>query len=247
MSNNNFILEVDNVNKNFGKMQALKDVSLNIKYGEILGLVGDNGAGKSTLIKIISGLIKPDKGKIYFEGNEVVLKSTKDAINLGIETIYQSGALVDSISIYRNVFMGREIVYPFGFINKGKMIEEANKILSEKIKIGIQSSEEIVENLSGGQKQAVAVATAMHFKQKLLLLDEPTNALSVKEVSQVLDYIEQLKKEKVGVVFVTHNIHHVYSIADKFIVLNRGIKVGDFLKEKVTLEELTELIIYGKN
>jgi len=240
------LLKIENISKNFNKFKALENVSFELDSNEIMGLVGDNGAGKSTLIKIISGLLKPSSGNIYINGEKVILKSSRHSINLGIETIHQESSLVDTMNMYRNIFMGREITNAFGFMKKYKMIEEANKILNEKISIGIQSSEQLVGNLSGGQKQAVAVATAMYFKQKLLLLDEPTNALSVKEAQQVLKFISELKKENIGVIFVTHNINHVYSLADKFVILNRGQKVGDFKKENVTMEQLIELIIYGK-
>lgn len=246
MHGKNVLLKIENISKNFNKVKALENVSFELASNEIVGLVGDNGAGKTTLIKIISGLLKPSSGSIYINGEKIILKSSRYAINLGIETIHQTSSLVDTMNIYRNIFMGREIINAFGFMEKSKMIEEANKILNEKISIDIQSSEELVSNLSGGQKQAVAVATAMYFKQRLLLLDEPTNALSVKEAEQVLKYISQLKKENVGVIFVTHNISHVYSLADKFIILNRGKKVGDFRKENVTMEQLIKLIIYGK-
>lgn len=246
MHEKNVLLKIENVSKNFNKFKALDNVSFELASNEIMGLVGDNGAGKTTLIKIISGLLKPSSGNIYINGEKVILKSSRYAINLGIETIHQTSSLVDTMNIYRNIFMGREIINTFGFMEKNKMVEESNKILNEKISIGIQSSEKLVGNLSGGQKQAVAVATSMYFKQRLLLLDEPTNALSVKEAQQVLKFISELKKENIGVIFVTHNINHVYSLADKFVILNRGQKVGDFKKENVTMEQLIELIIYGK-
>ncbi len=246
MNEKSVLLKIENISKSFGKVKALENVSFELASNEITGLVGDNGAGKTTLIEIISGLLKPSSGSIYINGEKVVLKSSRHAINLGIETIHQANSLVDTMNIYRNIFIGREIINAFGFMEKMKMIEEANKILNEKISIGIQSSEQLVSSLSGGQKQAVAVATAMYFKQRLLLLDEPTNALGVKEAKQVLKFISQLKKENIGVLFVTHNINHVYSLADKFIILNRGQKVGDFRKENVTMEQLIELIIYGK-
>jgi simple sugar transport system ATP-binding protein len=231
--------------KSFGHVEALKDVDVEVYPGEIIGLVGDNGAGKSTLIKILSGIHNPDRGTIEYRGRQVRIGSYRDSQNIGIATIYQDRALVDSVSIYRNIFMGNELTKSMGALDKRRMRKETVRVLSESISIGLKNPDAAVGDLSGGQKQAVAIARAIYFKAQLLLLDEPTNALSVKESQQVMDFVEQLKNEDVSSVFVTHNLYHVYSIADRFVILNRGVKVGDYLKSEVSLKRLEEIIVAG--
>ncbi|MCD6575108.1 sugar ABC transporter ATP-binding protein [Candidatus Aerophobetes bacterium] len=238
------LIEMKGIYKKFGAIEALKGVDFIINYNEIVGLIGDNGAGKSTLINILSGVYQPDKGKIYKEGKEVIISSHTDAIKLGIETIYQNTALVDQMSVMRNIFLGREMTLPFGFLNKRDMKQKALQILTESIAIsGIKSPDQLVEYLSGGQKQAVAIARAVHFKSQILLLDEPTTALSVKESRKVLEYIKHLKENGVSSVFVTHNMEHVYGIADRLVILSRGEKIKDVRKEDTSLEELSEIMI----
>jgi len=231
--------------KSFGRVEALKDVDMEIYPGEIVGLVGDNGAGKSTLIKILSGIYNPNSGSIRYRGQPVRIGSYRDSQSIGIATIYQDRALVDSVSIYRNIFMGNEITRPSGFMDKRRMREETVKVLRESISIGLKNPDALVGDLSGGQKQAVAIARAIHFKAQLLLLDEPTNALSVKESQQVMAFVQQLRNEGVSSIFVTHNLYHVFSIADRFVILNRGVKVGDYVKSEVSLKMLEEIIVAG--
>lgn len=240
------LYELKGISKAFGRIEALKNVDMHVNTGEIVGLVGDNGAGKSTLIKILSGLYPPDSGIICYRGREIKIGSYRDSQAIGIATIYQERALVDSVSIYRNIFMGNEIVTVSGFLDKKKMKAETSRVLSESIRIGIKSPDLTVGDLSGGQKQAVAIARAIYFKATMLLLDEPTNALSVKESQQVMNFVKGLKDEGVCSIFVTHNLLHVYSIADRFVILSHGEKVGDCDKKDISIEELEHMIVTGK-
>jgi simple sugar transport system ATP-binding protein len=241
------IYRITGISKSFGHVEALKNVDMSIFRGEIIGLVGDNGAGKSTLIKILSGIYTPNSGTIEYEGVVRKIASYRDSQELGIATIYQDRALVDSVSIYRNIFMGNEIIKPTGVLDKRKMRKEANRVLRESISIGIMSPNQVVGDLSGGQKQAVAIARAIYFRARLLLLDEPTNALSVKESQQVMSFVKNLRVEGVSSIFVTHNLLHVYSIADRFTILSHGEKVGDFDKKDITIERLEKIIVTGRS
>jgi simple sugar transport system ATP-binding protein len=241
------LYEIQGISKSFGHVEALKDVDVQVYKGEIIGLVGDNGAGKSTLIKILSGIYAADSGTIRYKENVVRIKHYRDSQALGIATIYQDRALVDSVSIYRNIFMGNELLTPYRFLDKRKMRKEADRVLNESISIGIKSSKQMVGDLSGGQKQAVAIARAIYFRARLLLLDEPTNALSVKESQQVMKFVKNLREEGISSVFVTHNLLHVYTIADRFVILSHGEKVGDFKKTEITMEQLEHMIVTGRS
>ena len=188
------IYEVRGVSKRYGNVQALTSLNFHISAGEVVGLLGDNGAGKSTLIKLMSGIIRPDDGEILVDGARAVVSSRRDSEHIGIETIYQDTALVDTMSIVRNIFMGREIANRWGFLKHRTMREIAIEVLRSGIHIsGIDSPDKEVGDLSGGQKQAVAIARAVYFKRRILLLDEPTSALSVRETEAVLNYIEKLR------------------------------------------------------
>jgi simple sugar transport system ATP-binding protein len=240
------LYELEGLSKSFGPVEALKGVNVSVYPGEVVGLVGDNGAGKSTLIKILSGIYPPDRGAIKYKGEVKRITSYRDAQTLGIATIYQDRALVDSVSIYRNIFMGNELVKPSGLLDKKKMRHDASRVLRESINIGIESPDQTVGDLSGGQKQAVAIARAIYFRARLLLLDEPTNALSVRESRQVMKFVNDLRSEGISSVFVTHNLLHVYSIADRFVILSHGEKVGDFEKKDITIEKLEHMIVTGE-
>ena len=218
------LVEMKNIHKWFGRVYALQNVHFTVGRNEVVGLVGDNGAGKSTLINILSGMYAPDKGEIYIEGNKVQFSSPKDAMQAGIETIYQQTAVVDLMSIMRNVFMGREPVLrlgPIKWLNVKKMARESIEAL-KKVELHLRSPSVVVEELSGGQRQGVAIARAMYFKTKLLILDEPTNNLSVKESRKVLQFIQDLKNQDVSSVFITHNLYHVYPVADRIVLLSHG-------------------------
>ncbi len=239
---NESLVKMVNIHKWFGKVHAVRGVDFEVKSAEIVGLVGDNGAGKSTLIKVLSGFHQPDEGEIYFEGKKVKINSPRDARRLGIETVYQEQALAPHMSISRNIFMGREPVRSLGFLDRDIMNKESMKAL-RSIGLELRSPDDLIGMLSGGERQGVAIARAVHFKAKLVILDEPTVALSIKEAQQVLEFIKQLKKEGIAAIFITHNLYHVFPVAERFVVLNQGKKVGDVRKEETSIEELSELII----
>jgi len=234
--------------KRFGHVEALKGVDFHVNRAEIVGLVGDNGAGKSTLVKIIVGVYQPDEGEIYFEGRRIQFKSPREAREAGIEIVYQHLALIDLLSISRNIFLGREPIKSIGpikILDKKKMTEESWRVLKDIGVRRIRTPEERVAKLSGGERQSVAIGRAMHFKAKLLILDEPTAALSVRETRRVLDHILDVKKQGVSVIFITHNIYHVYEVADRIVVLDHGRKIADLIKAKVTPEDVIEIIRTG--
>lgn len=242
------LVNMVNISKKFGEVQALTGVSFTVYRDEVVGLVGDNGAGKSTLIKVLTGLYPPDEGEIYFEGKRVHFSSPREARDAGIETVYQGLGLVDLMSISRNFFLGRELTREVGFLrflDLKRIGEECGKLLKE-IGIRERAPDTVTAVLSGGERQSINIGRAMYFKAKLVILDEPTTALSVKETEMVLEFIERLKKSQVPVIFITHNIYHVYQVADKFTVLERGMKVGDFLKKDVRPEDIMEVIRLGK-
>lgn len=241
------LLKLRGINKRYGAVQALRDMDFHINPREIVGLLGDNGAGKSTLINIMSGVVQADSGTIYAYGNPVKLKSRRDSEQLGIETIYQDTALVDTMSVTRNIFMGREITIPLGFMDHRKMREVSLGVLENAVRIGgIESPEKLVGELSGGQKQAVAIARAVYFKRNILLLDEPTSALAVGATEALFNYIRQLKEDGVSSVLVTHNLYHAYQVCDRFVVMSRGHKVCDFPKDQTSIEQLTRMVIEGR-
>lgn len=242
------LLEMRGIIKRFGHVEALRGVDFHVNRAEIVGLVGDNGAGKSTLVKIIVGVYQPDEGEMYFEGRRVQFKSPREARDAGIEIVYQHLALIDLLSISRNIFLGREPVKKIGpltILDKHMMKNEAWRILQDIGVRRIRSPEERVAKLSGGERQSVAIGRAMHFKAKLLILDEPTAALSVRETRRVLDHILEVKEQGVSVIFITHNIYHVYEVADRIVVLDHGRKIADLVKSKVTPEEVIEIIRTG--
>ena len=247
MENGN-IIECKKLNKWYSGVHALKDFNVSIKKNSVVGLIGDNGAGKSTLIKILSGAHKADSGHVFFEGNEVKFRSTKEAMNLGIETIYQYSALIPEMSIARNIFIGREqISYKIGslgIMKRSEMDTAAMDALSD-VELHLRSPETPVNQLSGGERQGVVIARAMYFKSKLLILDEPTNHLSVKETNKVLRFVEGLKKQGVTSIFITHNLSHIFPIADHLCVMARGEKISDMEKKDTTIEELTDLLVNG--
>ncbi|GAG58198.1 unnamed protein product [marine sediment metagenome] len=249
MIENNFLVKMVGINKCFGIVEALKDVDFNVKRQEVVGLVGDNGAGKSTLIKILTGVCPPDRGEIYFEGKKENIDSPKKARDMGIETVYQNLALIDLLSISRNFFLGRELTKKFaGFCNflDKKKIDEISERALKNVGIKVRDVDEEVSILSGGERQAVSIGRAIYFGAKLLVLDEPTAALSIKESHKVLDYVTSAKERGLSVIFITHNIYHVYSVAERFAILEHGEKLGDFNKDEVSAEDIIEIIRTGK-
>jgi len=240
----NPIIQMIGISKSFGPVRALENVNFTLGRGEIAGLVGDNGAGKSTLLKILSGVLQPDKGEILYNGKKVVFKSPQDARKLGIEAIYQDLALCDDLNIYRNIFLSREIGGRI-FIDKSAMRNETLKIL-RSININIPSIEQQVKYLSGGQRQSVAIARAMYFNAQIILMDEPTAALGVTESKEVFNLMLELKKKGRSIVFITHNLRHIFSVVDRITVLYKGRSVAESLpKEKTSIEDIENLIAKG--
>lgn len=239
------IVKMRDIHKWFGHIHALQGVDLSIASGESLGLVGENGAGKSTLIKTLSGVYQPDKGEIFIMGKKTWFNSPMDARNSGIETVYQEQALVDSLTVARNVFLGKELtkrIGPIKFLDIEKMKEESKRILKH-LGLHISSMDQTTEYCSGGEKQGIAISRAVLFRSDLVILDEPTRALGVSEVAQILDFVKGLKKRKIAIIFITHNLYHVYPVADRFIVLSRGRKVADVKKEKTSIKKLNNIMI----
>ena len=242
---NEVILEAKNVSKFFGTITALKDANLSLRPGEVLGVVGDNGAGKSTLIKVITGIHRPNSGNIYFKNKEVLIKSVAQSRKMGIEAVYQERALCDQQELYRNMFAGREITNFLGFMNIKEQRKESEKILRDFI--GFTSKaitvDSPVEGLSGGEKQGVAFGRSLYFDSDLIILDEPTMGLSIQETEKVLNFIRGLKDQNKSAIFIDHNIFHVYGTADRFIIIDRGEIVGEFLKEEISRSELIKKMI----
>jgi simple sugar transport system ATP-binding protein len=242
------LVRMDRINKYFGRVQALNDVTLSIGRNEIVGLLGDNGAGKSTLIKILSGALRADSGDIFLRGKKVDIRNTTDAISQGIETIYQDSALVPQLSIARNLFLGREPVKNprlFDRLDQNAMNEVARDLLKE---VGI--TKEIppttpIHALSGGERQAVAIARAIFFESELIILDEPTNNLGVDETKGVLRFIRNARDAGHSCIFIAHNIHHVFQVVDRIIVMRRGKKVADDIDPTHSNIESVESVITG--
>ena len=241
-------LRCEHLSKWYGGVLALKDVSVEFGRGaEIVGLVGDNGAGKSTLIKILSGAHVADAGRILIEGRETPIRWPRDAMNAGIETIYQYTAMVPAMSIARNVFIGREMtkgptIAGFGLLDRTAMGRIAVEALA-KVELHLRSPDTPVQELSGGERQGVAIARAIHFRSKMLILDEPTNHLSVKETNKVLDFVQQLRSQGISSIFISHNLHHVYPISDRIVVMARGEKIADVARAGTSVEDLTRMIV----
>ncbi|WP_271896663.1 ATP-binding cassette domain-containing protein [Candidatus Phyllobacterium onerii] len=238
------LLELHNISKSFGALTALRDLSFHIGSSEVVGLLGDNGAGKSTTVNLISGIYKPTSGYLSVDGEKTLFTCRSDSADAGIETIYQNTALVDSLSITRNIFMGRERTDAFGFLKQVEMRDIAMEVLEKAVHIsGIDSPDKLVGDLSGGQKQAVAIARAVFFKRRVLLLDEPTSALSVRETEALLAQVLKLKAEGVSSVLVTHNLYHAYQVCDRFVIMSHGTKVFDVNKADTTISQLTEYVV----
>ena len=245
---NDSILALNNVSQYFGSVIALQHIDMQIKLGEIHCLLGDNGAGKSTLIKTLAGVHSPSEGEFLYQGKSLKLNSPKDALNLGIATVYQDLALVPLMSVTRNFFLGREITKGKG-IFKSFDVDKANKIAVDGLQemgIKVRDPEQSIETMSGGEKQCLAIARAIYFGAKVLILDEPTAALGVKQSAKVLKVIAKAKARGLAVVLVTHNVHHAYPIADRFTLLNRGKSLGTFLKKEVSREQVLEMMAGGQ-
>jgi len=240
------VLRTEHVSKSFGRVTALRDASIRLMKGEVLGLLGDNGAGKSTLMKILTGFHKPTSGKIYFEGQEVELKSVSHARSLGIEPVYQDLALINEINVYRNMFLQKELMRG-GFLqilDDRTMRERAKEQLKE-MGVNIPSVDVEISKLSGGQRQAIAVARSVYANAKVLLLDEPTAAMGVRESAMILDVIKRLKeKAEVSVIIVAHNYAHVFDVCDRLNLLQNGRITFDRPTKETSVEELLNLVLH---
>jgi ABC-type sugar transport system ATPase subunit len=245
-----YLLQAKGISKSFGGVRALQKVDLDARFNEILAVVGDNGAGKSTLMKIISGALLPDEGQIIFEGKEVSIKSPRDAADLGIQMGYQDLALVDTLDVATNIFLGREICTRlFGFID----ILHLNRMRADSINhlrdlgIDLKDVRKKVKNLSGGQRQVIAISRAVYWGKKLIILDEPTAALGVREAGKVNELIRSLTGKNISVIVISHNLQHVFSIADRVVILRHGMKAGERIIKETDVDEVVKLITGGES
>ena len=239
------VLELKQIEKSFGPIQALRGVDLQLRPGEVLGLLGDNGAGKSTLMKVVSGAYTPDNGAYLLNGKEVHFTSPQEARRERLEMVYQDLSLCDTLDVARNLFLGREPVRNVlgaRFLDHRKLHSEAEAIL-ERLHVRVPSTRVVVKNLSGGQRQAIAIGRAVSFEPKVLILDEPTAALAVREVNEVLELIRRLRNEGVGVIFISHRLQDVMAVCDRLVFMSEGRNVAERRTSETTLEEVIQLIV----
>jgi D-xylose transport system ATP-binding protein len=240
------LLQLRNITKSFGSVQALSDVDFEVRDGEVMALVGDNGAGKSTLIKCIAGTHAPDSGEILFEGRQVHIHGPKDASSLGIEVVYQDLALCDNLDVVQNMYLGREEHDWFQRLKEPVMEQKTAETLKSLAVTTINSIRQPVASLSGGQRQSVAVAKAVQWNSKLVILDEPTAALGVAQTEQVLALVRRLGEQGLSVVIISHNLHDIYETADRITVLRLGRNVGLYERRTTTQQEVVEAITAGQ-
>jgi simple sugar transport system ATP-binding protein len=248
-----YLLQLKNVSKTFGEVAALRDINFEVGTNEIVGLLGDNGAGKSTLVKLITGYHRPDTGgEIYWKREKISHLSVGKARELGIEVVYQERALADLQSLWRNIFMGRELSNRLGILDEKKMLQETSKLMCTAM--GFTSSavtpESTVGTFSGGERQGVAITRALYFEAELIILDEPTMGLSISETKKCLDFVKGIKQAGKSAIFIDHNIVHVYPVVDRIVVLDRGTIAGQFMKGELTfdalIDQLTRLAQTGR-
>jgi simple sugar transport system ATP-binding protein len=238
-------LELRNVSKSFGEVQALKDINFQLGQNEVVGLLGDNGAGKSTLIKIMTGYHQPTSGEIYFNGQKVDHLTVPKARNLGVETVYQERALAELQTLWRNIFLGRELKNKWGLLDVDQMKQETYRLMNQSM--GFTSSavnpNSRVGTFSGGEKQGVAIVRALYFDAEIIILDEPTMGLSLKETAKLTNFVTDIKKAGKSAIFIDHNILHVYNVADRVVVLDRGRIAGQLLCKDISLDKLMEKMV----
>jgi len=239
------LIELRDISKSFGSVQALTDVDLEVRRGEVMALVGDNGAGKSTLIKTIAGIHGADSGEIVFEGNQVTVSSPKEAVRLGIEVVYQDLALCDNLDVVQNMYLGREAHSPLQVLNEPEMEGRTATTLKSLSVTTIRSIRQQVATLSGGQRQSVAVARAVMWNSKLVILDEPTAALGVAQTEQVLQLVRRLGEQGLAVILISHNLHDVFAVADRITVLRLGRNAGLYDRRATTQQEVVHAITAG--
>jgi len=240
------LVEMKNVSIAFGGVRAVDNVSIELHAGEVVGLLGHNGAGKSTLIKMLSGAYKMDSGEIWIEGKKATINSPRDSRDYNIETIYQTLALADNLDAASNLFLGRELTTPFGFVDDGRMEAETRKIMT-RLNPNFKKLKEPVSALSGGQRQSVAIARAVYFNAKILIMDEPTAALGVHETKMVAELIQELKKQGLGIFLISHDTREMMELCDRVSVMKNGQMVGTERVEDVTEDDILSMIILGKN
>ncbi|KFB08876.1 ATP-binding cassette domain-containing protein [Nitratireductor basaltis] len=245
MENKTPLVEMKNISIAFGGIHAVEDASVDLHEGEVVALLGHNGAGKSTLIKILSGAYKRDNGQIFVNGEEAQITNPRDAKKYGIETIYQTLALADNVDAAANLFLGRELMTPWGTLDDVAMESETRKVMA-RLNPRFQRFKEPVSRLSGGQRQSVAIARAIYFDARVLIMDEPTAALGPQETAQVSDLVRQLKKDGIGIFLISHDIHDVFDLADRVVVMKNGQVVGTAHTKDVTEDEVLGMIILGK-
>jgi D-xylose transport system ATP-binding protein len=239
------LVEMRDMSVSFGGVHAVKDVTIDLRPGEILGLVGGNGAGKSTLVKTLAGAQKADSGEIYIDGKPATIATPRDAKAYGIETIYQTLALADNQDAPSNMFLGRELLTRWGTLDDSAMEDATRKIMG-RLNPKFQNFKTPVSSLSGGQRQSVAIARAVHFNARILIMDEPTAALGPAETEQVRQLMRQLKSEGIGIIMISHDIHDVFDLADRISVMLQGRLVGTVSRGDVTMDEVLAMIIIGK-
>lgn len=240
------LLEVRNITKRFGGLTAVDNMDMKIFPGEVLGLLGDNGAGKSTLIKVISGVYHANKGKIFFAGKETRIDNPMHALKIGIETIYQDLALAENLNVYSNIFLGREKLKRFlgliKILDHDYMLAESRKVL-DQLEIEVPSLKKQIRTLSGGQRQAVAISRSIYWDAKLLIMDEPTAALGVVEQKNVLNLIKTLSSQDIPVLIISHQLHDVFSVASRLVIMRRGKKIAERMTKETTTDEIVGLIV----
>jgi len=243
------VIELRGVHKSFGTVVALQDVNFAVHAGEVHCLLGDNGAGKSTLIKILAGVHGPSRGEYLIDGDPVELASPRQALDKGIGTVYQDLAMIPLLSITRNFFLGREPKKGWGPFARFDIGRADQVVVNELAEIGIDVRDpgQAVGTLSGGERQCLAIARAVHFGARVLILDEPTSALGVHQAAIVLKYVAQARNRGLGVIFISHNIHHAYAVADSFTLLNRGKSKGTFQRSEITRDEVLHVMAGGED
>lgn len=243
------ILELRNVSKSFGTVLALRNLQFDVAAGEVHCLLGDNGAGKSTVIKILSGVYRTTEGEYLIDGQVASIASPRDALDRGVATVYQDLALVPLMSITRNFFMGRELTKGRGIFSRFDIARSNEIVLDALSEIGIDVRDptQAVGTLSGGERQCLAIARAVYFGARVLILDEPTSALGVHQASIVLKYVAQARQRGLGVIFISHNIHHAFAVADRFTLLNRGKSKGTFSKSQISRDEVLHIMAGGED
>lgn len=240
------LVEMKNVSISFGGVRAVDNVNVELHAGEVVGLLGHNGAGKSTLIKMLSGAYKMDHGEIWIEGKRATINSPRDSRDYNIETIYQTLALADNLDAASNLFLGRELTTPFGFVDDGRMEAETRKIMT-RLNPNFKKLKDPVSALSGGQRQSVAIARAVYFNAKILIMDEPTAALGVHETTMVAELIGELKKQGLGIFLISHDTREMMDLCDRVSVMKNGQMIGTERVEDVTEDDILSMIILGKN